>query len=597
MNENIKLLNERLEAFPLSCVTLLDPYEKNAFELEIKYLKSLDPDRLLRGFYDIAGKKGKAELYGGWETSSIQGHTMGHYLTALAQAIAACKDKELKAAAYYVIDALYECQAENGYLAAIPEEHYTRLETGNTEGTWVPWYSMHKILSGLIAVYKFTGRQKALDIASRLGDWVFDKTIYWDAEMQKTVLNIEYGGMNDCLYDLYSLTLKKEHLVAAHCFDELPLFTALYKGEDILDGKHANTTIPKFLGAANRYFVLGEGEEFYLIAAMNFWDTVVNNHSYITGGNSEWEHFGTPNILDAERTECNCETCNTYNMLKLTRRLFMLTGDKKYIDYYERTFINAILSSQNPETGMTTYFQPMATGFFKVYSSPYDHFWCCTGSGMENFSKLGDSIYFNGGNSLYVNRFTSSALEWAEKGITLTQTAKLPEVTFTVRGNAEFILKLSLPSWCKELPKAKINGKYVEATEEDGFIILDRKWQDGDEIEYVLPMKLDFNRLPDNKNAICFTYGPYALSADLGQNAMGTSVTGVNVTIPLGDERESGKIKVNGAVEEWLTHIEDNFEPTGEEYTFRLKNADRELVFAPHYKKYNSRYGIYFVVE
>lgn len=155
--------------------------------------------------------------------------------------------------------------------------------------------------------------------------------------------------MNDCLYDLYSLTLKKEHLSAAHSFDETPLFEALYKGEDILDGKHANTTIPKFLGAANRYFILGEEEEFYLIAAMNFWDTVVNNHSYITGGNSEWEHFGTPNILDAERTECNCETCNTYNMLKLTRRLFMLTGDKKYRDYYERTFINAILSSQNPE--------------------------------------------------------------------------------------------------------------------------------------------------------------------------------------------------------------------------------------------------------
>ena len=506
MNENIRLLNERLEAFPLSCVTLLDPYEKNAFGLEVKYLKSLDPDRLLRGFYDIAGKKGKAELYGGWENSNIQGHTMGHYLTALAQAFAACGDGELKATADYVVDCLYECQAESGYLAAIPEEHYIKLERGITEGTWVPWYTMHRILSGLIAVYKFTGNKTALTIASRLGDWVFSRTAYWDAEMQKTVLNIEYGGMNDCLYELYSLTLKKEHLVAAHCFDELPLFTSLYMGEDILDGKHANTTIPKFLGAANRYYVLGEGEEFYLIAAMNFWDTVVNNHSYITGGNSEWEHFGTPNILDAERTECNCETCNTYNMLKLTRRLFMLTGDRKYRDYYERTFINAILSSQNPETGMTTYFQPMATGFFKVYSSPYDHFWCCTGSGMENFSKLGDSIYFHGDNSLYVNRFTSSALEWAEKSITLTQEATLPRVSFTVRGNAEFILKLPLPSWCKEAPEVKINGETVEITEENGFISLNRSWSDGDKVEYTLPMKVEFHRLPDNKNALCFTF-------------------------------------------------------------------------------------------
>ncbi|MBQ7861670.1 MAG: glycoside hydrolase family 127 protein [Clostridia bacterium] len=597
MGENIRLLNDRLEAFPLSCVTLLDPYEKNAFELEIKYLKSLDPDRLLRGFYDIAGKKGKAELYGGWETSSIQGHTMGHYLTALAQAFAACGDRELKTTIDYIIDSLCECQAENGYLAAIPEEHYTRLETGNTEGTWVPWYSMHKILSGLVAVYKFTGRQKALDIASRLGDWVFDKTIYWDAEMQKTVLNIEYGGMNDCLYDLYSLTLKKEHLVAAHCFDELPLFTALYKGEDILDGKHANTTIPKFLGAANRYFVLGEGEEFYLLAAEKFWDTVINNHSYITGGNSEWEHFGTPQILDAERTECNCETCNTYNMLKLTRKLFMLTGDRKYRDFYERTFINAILSSQNPETGMTTYFQPMATGFFKVYSSPFDHFWCCTGSGMENFSKLGDSIYFKDNNSIFINRFTSSTVKWAEKGITLTQGAELPKVCFTVEGNADFSLVIPLPSWCKDAPTVKINKEAVKVTEANGFITLDRHWQNGDEVECILPMNLDLHRLPDNKNAICFTCGPYVLSADLGKDNMATSVTGVNVTIPLADKSESGKINVKGDAEEWLAHIEDNFEPTGEKYSFRLKNADRELIFAPHYKKYDTRYGIYFVVE
>lgn len=581
----------------MNCVTILDGHEKNAFDLEIKYLKSLDPDRLLRGFCDIAGTQGKAELYGGWENSNIQGHTMGHYLTALAQAYASCGDAELKNTADYVISELEKCQAESGYLGAIPEEHYTRLEAGNTEGTWVPWYTMHKILSGLIAIYKFTGRQKALDIASRLGDWIFSKTVYWDAEMQKTVLSTEYGGMNDCLYELYSLTLNKNHLIAAHCFDELPLFAELYFGRDVLDGKHANTTIPKFLGALNRYLVLGEGEEFYLIAAMNFWDTVVNNHSYITGGNSEWEHFGTPNILDAERTECNCETCNTYNMLKLTRHLFMLTGDRKYRDYYESTFINAILSSQNPETGMTTYFQPMATGFFKVYSSPYDHFWCCTGSGMESFSKLGDSIYFHSDNSLLVNRFTSSAVKWKEKNITLVQQADLPKITCAVKGSAEFTLKLPLPSWCKEMPTVKINGKAVTATESDGFIALDRSWNDGDTVEYTLPMKICAHRLPDNKSSLCFTYGPYVLSADLGKDNMATSVTGVNVTIPLADEKESGRIRVNGNINKWLENIEESFEPTGEKYTFRLKNTDRELIFAPHYKKYDTRYGIYFVAE
>ena len=595
MDTDIKLLEKRLEAFPLGCITLLDSYEKNAFSLEIKYLKSLDPDRLLRGFCDIGGIKSTAELYGGWENSNIQGHTMGHYLTALSQAYATCGDTELKETVDYVISVLAECQREDGYLAAIPEEHYIKLEKGEPEGTWVPWYTMYKILSGLIAAYGFTGNRQALVVASRLGDWVYLRTVHWDWEMQKTVLNIEYGGMNDCLYELYSITKKKEHLVAAHCFDELPLFTALYNGEDILDGKHANTTIPKFLGALNRYFVLGEGEEFYLIAAMNFWDTVVSNHSYITGGNSEWEHFGTPRILDAERTECNCETCNTYNMLKLTRKLFMLTGDKKYRDFYERTFINAILSSQNPETGMTTYFQPMATGYFKVYSSPNDHFWCCTGSGMENFSKLGDSIYFYEGNSIYVNRYTSSRLEWKEKGITLTQKAELPKLAFTVNGEGEAEIILPVPSWCKGKASLKINGEECCIAEDNGFIRLCRNWKNEDEIELILPLAVEAHRLPDNKNAICFTCGPYALSADLGKENMGTSVTGVNVTVPLADGNESGKIKVKGDVDTWLEAIEENLVPDGE--GFILKNADRELIFAPHYKKYNSRYGIYFVVE
>lgn len=590
------LLKSKLKAFSPDTVTLLDAYEKNAFGLEIKYLKSLESDRLLKGFCNIAEVESTASLYGGWENSNIQGHTMGHYLTALSQAYAFSGDKELKNTVDHVVSVLKKCQKENGYLAAIPEEHYKKLERGETEGTWVPWYTMHKVLSGLIAAYKFTGNTEALGVASRLGDWVFSRTVLWSFETQATVLNIEYGGMNDCLYELYSITKSDKHLYAAECFDEIPLFDALYKGEDVLDGKHANTTIPKFLGALNRYLVLGEGEEFYLIAAMNFWDTVVNSHSYITGGNSEWEHFGKAEILDAERTECNCETCNTYNMLKLTRRLFMLTGDAKYRDFYERTFINAILSSQNPETGMTTYFQPMATGFFKVYSSAFDHFWCCTGSGMESFSKLGDSIYFHSDESLYINRLVSSSVEWREKELTLTQETRLPLVKLTVKGNAEAEMVIPLPSWCKGKPTVKLNGKEAEVAENNGFIRIFRNWQSGDEAEITLPMKIEAHRLPDNANAICFTYGPYVLSADLGEREMNTSVTGVNVTVPLADENESGKIRVKGTVDEWLSNLEENFEGMGD-YTFRMKNADRELVFTRHFRQYKKRYGIYFVAE
>lgn len=580
--------------FDLSSVKLLNAYECNAFALEVRYLKSLDADRLLRGFCDIGGVKSDAALYGGWETSAIQGHTMGHYLSAVSKAYAACGDIEIKNIADHIISVLAECQSsESGYLAAIPEEHYDRIEQGKTEGTWVPWYSMHKIFSGLINAYEFTGNTQALEVASRLGDWVYGRASEWSEDMQRTVLNVEYGGMNDCLYQLYSHTKSEKHLFAAHRFDEISLFEPLYNGEDILDGKHANTTIPKIIGALNRYIVLGE--EYYLRVAENFWDIVVNNHTYITGGNSEWEHFGQAKILDAERTNCNCETCNTYNMLKLTRELFKLTGKNKYADYYENTFINAILSSQNPESGMTTYFQPMATGFFKVYSTPTEHFWCCTGSGMENFSKLNDSIYYKDENSVYVIRYTSSKLFWEEKGIEIIQNENLPDVKFTVNGSAQADIVLRVPDWCADIPTVRINGTVCDVNEVDGFIRLSREWHSGDVIEYTMPMEIKVHRLPDNRNSVAFKYGPWVLSADLGNADMQTGVTGVNVTVPMPDDSVSDEIKIkNGSVENFIDDINKNLVRKEKTLNFILKGADRELVFSPHYMQHKSRYGIYF---
>ena len=401
--------------------------------------------------------------------------------------------------------------------------------------------------------------------------------------------------MNDCLYQLYSHTKSEKHLSAAHSFDEIPLFEALHDEKDILDGKHANTTIPKILGALRRYIVLGNGEEFYLETAESFWDIVVNNHSYITGGNSEWEHFGKSKVLDAERTECNCETCNTYNMLKLTRELFRLSGDKKYADYYESTFINAILSSQNPETGMTTYFQPMATGFFKVYSRPEDNFWCCTGSGMENFSKLGDSIYFKNSESIYVIRYTDSEVTDKKKGITFIQKTELPKVTFTAKGNALSELVLRIPHWCKGNVTIKINGETLTCEADGDFIRFDKYWTDGEKIEVIFPMEVTAHSLPDNKNALCFTYGPWVLSANLGNNKMETGLTGVEVTVPLADESINDNVTVKAdSVEEWLSHLNENLVKDENELLFTMKNTDRELVFSPHYKQHKNRYGIYF---
>ena len=588
--------------FALSEVELLDEYEVNAFEKEIAYLKKLDADRLLKGFNDIAGNQSSASIYGGWENSAIKGHTLGHYLTAVSQAYGATGDEELLTIVNHIVDVLAECQLESGYLAAIPESHYTQIDNGNTAGTWVPWYTMHKVIAGLIDAYEEAGNEKALDVASKLGDWVYSRTSKWTEAMQATVLGVEYGGMNDCLYQLYKHTISDKHLSAAHSFDEMTLFDPLFNGQDVLNGKHANTTIPKILGALNRYMALGEGEEYYLTVAENFWEIVVNNHTYITGGNSEWEHFGEPNILDAERTNCNCETCNTYNMLKLSRELFKITGNKKYSDYYETTFINAILSSQNPETGMTTYFQPMATGFFKVYSSEVDHFWCCTGSGMESFSKLNDSIYYQDKDSVYVIQFVSSKVTSKDKNIVLTQESDIPNsdtTKFTVNtvsgDTTDANIVLRVPDWAAGDVVVKVNGTVKEVKVVNGFVTLSDTWNNGDVIEYSVPMQVVAYGLADNENVVAFKYGPIVISANLGTKSMTTTTTGVNVTIP-SPSAVNDTIKVSsGTKEAWLESIASNMVRTDGKLEFTLKGTDRsDLVFVPHYKVYEHRYGIYF---
>jgi hypothetical protein len=287
-------------------------------------------------------------------------------------------------------------------------------------------------------------------------------------------------------------------------------------------------------------------------------------------------------------------------MLKLTRELFKITGNSKYADYYENTFINAILSSQNPKTGMTTYFQPMATGFFKVYSTETGHFWCCTGSGMENFSKLGDSIYYKDENSVYVIRFTSSKLTWEEKGLVITQKADIPMndyTTYTISTSGKDVtadIVLRVPEWIAGNPVVTINGQETAVQVVNGFIRLSNTWKDGDVIKYTMPMKLIPYDLPDNANVIAFKYGPIVLSANLGKENMITSITGVNVTIPTALSSISDVIKVNGNLKDWMADLSKNLVRKEGTLEFVLKNADRELVFSPHYMQHENRYGIYF---
>lgn len=596
-------------------VKIRDSFLRDSMRMERDYLLSLDVDRLLAGFRETAGLKPVAMRYPGWESSEIQGHTMGHYLMAVSQLWATEREPVVGERLEYLVDELAKCQREDGYLSAFPEKLFDRVE--RKEPAWVPWYTMHKIIAGITAVYIHTGNENSRRIMEGLADWAAQRALSWSEDTKKTVLAVEYGGMNDCLYEVYRITGNPLHAQAAHQFDELPLFEAMERGEDILDGLHANTTIPKILGGLKRYEVLNCEEPFYLRMAENFWDMVTEHHTYITGGNSEWEHFGKPDILDGERTACNCETCNTYNMLKLSSLLFRITGKKKYADYDERAYINAILSSQNHETGMTTYFQPMGTGYFKVYSRPYDNFWCCTGTGMENFTKQCEYICYADEYSLCVNRFFSADIRHPQKGMTFRLEADLlREESVRIRleemdePGTELRLAVRIPDWAaseletelRSEPETEITRR-VSGSVENGYLIFSGKWEPGDTINLTVPMELQVKRLPDHERTAAFCYGPFVLSADLGREDLRTDVTGVDVTVPTKDVEVPEYLLIPYGVytqeerERELINRIKRVENTEGFPEFIYTGADGgNLAFAPHFLKNDVRYGIYFYV-
>ncbi len=627
---------ENIAEFSMNQVENLDPYCVNALAKDVDYLTAFDTDRLLAGFRETAGLDMKgAKRYEGWETTLIGGHTMGHYLSAVAQAyVNPGVSKEDQKTVYDMIvalvDGLKECQENSkgkknflfGAVIVDPEnveKQFDNIEKNKTNiitEAWVPWYTMHKLLAGLLDVYKLMGYENALKVAEGIGDWTYEREMGWDAETAAQVIRIEYGGMNDVLYELYKLTGNEKYAVAAHYFDSIELFERIYREEENgLNNHHANTTIPKFIGALNRYVtchnkvISGEKVDAtrYLQYAEKFWDMVVNKHTYVTGGNSEWEHFGKDYILDKERTNCNCETCNIYNMLKYSRTLFCLTGDVKYANFYENAFYNTILSSQNPETGMTTYFQPMSTGYFKVFGQRFDKFWCCTGTGMENFTKLNDSIFFHSENTLFVNLYESASLNWEDKKLKVQMDANLQtgeevKIKLTTEDGSDVAVGIALriPAWVCKKPVIMVNKKMVAYAKENGYIILAEGLESGSEISLVLPMKVEAVPLPDNDRSIAFKYGPTVLSADLGCENMTTTTTGMMVTIPAG--------KIGGmddlVLPKDITPKELIQNP--EKYLIKNENQDGKLsftlkvnglTFAPHFSRYKERYGIYFVVR
>ncbi|RYD77081.1 MAG: glycosyl hydrolase [Sphingobacteriales bacterium] len=522
---------QQLQTFKLSDVTLLNGMFKNAQQTDLKYILELNPDRLLAPYLKEAGLKPKAESYGNWENTGLDGHMAGHYLSALSFMYASTRNERLKARIHHMLSELKKCQDANGngYVSGVPggKKMWTEIKNGDIRASsfslndkWVPLYNIHKIYSGLYDAYAVTGNNQAKEILIKLTDWCLDLVSNLSDNQVQEMLKSEHGGLNEAFANVYSLTGNKKYIELAKKFSDKTILEPLTKRTDVLNGLHANTQIPKVIGY-EQIGIAGKDTTMENAAAF-FWNTVVNNRTVAIGGNSVREHFNPSNDFSSmiESRE-GPETCNSYNMLKLTKQLFLSQPSLKYIDYYEQTLYNHILTSQNPKGGFV-YFTPIRPGHYRTYSSPQESFWCCVGSGLENHGKYGEMIYSHTENSIFVNLFVSSVLNWKEKGISLTQQTDFPnressEITLKLNKSRRFDVNFRNPSWVEKGEiKLYINGKIQTAKQNKfGYISLSRVWKSGDVIEIRLPMHTKANFLPDGSDWVAFTRGPIVLAAEL----------------------------------------------------------------------------------
>lgn len=592
--------SSRTRAFALSRVRLLPgPYEA-ARALDARYLLSLDADRLLHGFRTNAGLEPKAPRYGGWESQVLcPGHTLGHYLSACSMMWASTGQAEFRQRVVRVVDELHACQqaARSGLVCAFPDgDTQLRNVIAGRPVTGVPWYTMHKIMAGLRDAHVHGAEPRALPVLARLADWMVEATQGIDEQRFQQMLGVEHGGMNEALADLHALTDDARYLQLAQRFNHRALLDPLAEGRDTLDGLHSNTQIPKVIGFAR----LAEttGEQRYAQAARYFWDTVVHRRSFATGGNGDEEHFfapaETPKHLHSAKT---METCCTYNMLRLTRELFAAESSVAYADYHERALLNGILASQDPDSGMVTYFQATRPGYPKLYGKPEDAFWCCTGTGMESFAKLGDSIYFHDADALVVNQFIASTLDWTEKGVRLRQTTAFPDKASTrlsvdAGGPVRFALRLRHPAWCPRLT-VRLNGRpHIDSTEPGRYVEVERVWREGDVVDVALPMRLHLQALPAASDIAAVMLGPLVLAARMGTEGMwpGDDIVASQYAYgeALKSEADLPQLALHGRA------LDEVVRPAGAPLRFHVGLPGREIEIAPFHRISHERYSLYW---
>jgi DUF1680 family protein len=517
--------------FDLGDVRLLDGPLRDAMIRDQAFLLGVDADRLLHSFRVTAGLPSAATPYGGWEAPAVElrGHTMGHFLSACALMYASTGDERFKTKADGIVAELARVQGampsrgfHAGYLSAFPEALFDRVDA--RERVWAPYYTLHKIMAGLLDVHRLCANRQALDVLEKLADWVEFRVGRMTDERQQLALETEFGGMNEVLANLYAATGKLNYLGLAKRFDHEKVFGPLARGVDPLDGLHANTQIPKVVGAAREYELTGAAR--YRDIATFFWDRVANHRSFVIGGNSDDEAFFPVAKFSKHLGENSTETCNTYNMLRLTRHVFAWAPSAAAMDFYERGLFNHILASQDPANGMMAYYVPMKPGSFRTYSSPDDSFWCCVGTGMESHAKYGDTIYYRDDSALYVNLFVASEVTWKEKGLVIRQETRFPDeetTRLTVANEApvRVSVKIRYPSWAQSGIRVAVNGEPVRVAEKPGsYVAVEREWKRGDTVDVRLPMSLRVEAMPDDPKTIALLYGPVVLAGDLGTSGM-----------------------------------------------------------------------------
>jgi DUF1680 family protein len=537
----LSLQRNAARPLPMTAVRLQPSPWLEALESNRAYLHHLEPDRLLHDYRVQAGLTPRRERYGGWEKETIAGHSLGHYLSACALMHAQTGDAECRARAHYIVGELRECQGahRDGFVGAFtrrneasgaiePGRRVMQEIAGGTihaarfylNGCWAPFYNWHKLFAGLLDAHLHCASPDALAVAETLAAYIERALAGLDAAQMQSVLATEFGGMSEVLAELFGRTGDARWLRLSERFHHDAVLSPLIAGRDELAFLHANTQIPKLVGLARHAELTLDARE--LAGARFFWHAVTDDRCYVIGGNSDRGNFQEAGSLSRYITDQTCESCNTYNLLKLTRKLFSAEPQAKYFDYYERAHLNHMLAHQRPRDGAFAYMVPLMSGAAREWSEPFDSFWCCVGTGMETHAKHGDSIFWEGDGTLYVNLFIPATLDWAVRGMSLALESDFPfgeRVTLrfaAAHGDDPLEVAIRLPGWCAA-PVARVNGKAVEARAgKDGYLRVRRAWQAGDAVELELPMHLRLEPTRDDPSIVALMHGPLVLAADLG---------------------------------------------------------------------------------